>query len=116
MASLIPMYLLSLLSKNEIKQFVNALLHERNAHKLYFHPDDLIKLYESWNLAFILSNLEDLYILIPKLMTPSVLTAKPEYYITTRIASLWLSINHILLRRLNRINEIIGPANKSNFI
>lgn len=51
------------------------------------------ELYESWNLAFVLANLDNLDLLLPKLLVPSVLAAEPEDYLFRRGAILWFSAN-----------------------
>jgi hypothetical protein len=69
-------------------------------------------LYETWNLAFILGELNDLHILFPKLLIPSVLSSKNEYFMTTRVFALWISINTLLFRRLDRVHEVTGPSER----
>jgi hypothetical protein len=53
-----------------------------------------------------------LHILIPKLLIPSVLSSKKEYFTTTRVFALWFSFNIALFRKLDRVREVNGPANK----
>jgi hypothetical protein len=69
-------------------------------------------LYETWNLAFILGNMNNLEILFPKLLIPSVINSKPEHYSETRVISLWLSINNYIFWNYDHKNETKGPKNK----
>ena len=55
-----------------------------------------IKLYESWNLAFITGNVQYLNLLYPKLLIPAVINAAPRNYMFRRAVALWLSANFFL--------------------
>ena len=59
------------------------------------------KLYQSWNLAFILENMKDLYLFLPKLLIPSVLSADENAYLMTRTMALWTTINFALFHDIN---------------
>lgn len=72
---------------------------------------DWVSLYITWNLAFILGNLENLDLLFPKLLMPSIINAKSNNFLGVRVVSLWLSINHFLFRNSKNL-EVIGPSNK----
>jgi hypothetical protein len=61
---------------------------------------DWISLYESWNGAFILGEIEDLPLVLPKLFIPSVLGASPQKYVEARTYSLWLTLNALLFKEL----------------
>jgi hypothetical protein len=63
-------------------------------------------------MCFILSELNNLHLLVPKLLIPSVLSAKKEDYIYTRVIALWLALNHYIMRQLEKIPEVTGPANR----
>ena len=68
-------------------------------------------LYISWNMAFILGNVNNLDVLFPKLLIPSVLSVKCHQFIEPRVISLWLSINNIIFR-LKDLKDLKGPKNK----
>jgi hypothetical protein len=51
------------------------------------------ELYQTWNLAFMVGNLRNLDLLLPKLVMPCVMNAAPADYIFLRGLSLWTTIN-----------------------
>lgn len=69
-------------------------------------------LYTSWNMAFVLGNLDNLELIMPKLFIPSLIDAKSENFLGVRFISLWLTINFGIFRKSDKI-EILGPENKS---
>ena len=71
-----------------------------------------VSLYETWNLAFMLGEADNLDLLFPKLLIPSVINAKSENYLQARLFSLWLSINNVILRKCINAAEVLGPENK----
>ncbi|MCP4475900.1 MAG: hypothetical protein GY821_15310 [Gammaproteobacteria bacterium] len=99
--------------------------------KVYL-PQDWVNLYISWNMAFILGNLDEYHLLLPKLLIPSTLSAKYGNYMSGRVLSLWMTIlfytfasfdeNKTLLTKnkknpenspkLKRIIQIFGEKNK----
>jgi len=92
--------------------FYNSLKNKNNLSSKISFSNDWVGLYETWNMAFILSELEDLDVLFPKLLIPSVINSKSENYMTTRVMALWLSMNTLLFRKLDNKKEIKGPKNK----
>ncbi len=66
-------------------------------------------LYETWNLAFVLGNLDDLNIILPKLLIPSVIGAHEEDYLYNRGLSLWVTINLNLLHNLHKKESAALP-------
>lgn len=50
-------------------------------------------LYESWNIAFVVGNLTNPGIILPKLFIPCVINVEPENYLFNRGLSLWTTIN-----------------------
>jgi hypothetical protein len=68
-------------------------------------------LYVSWNLAFVLGELDNLDILFPKLLIPSVISVKSNQFIEARVVSLWLSIIFYIFR-LEENKIISGPQNR----
>jgi len=69
-------------------------------------------LYTSWNMAFVLGNLNDLDLILPKLFIPSIIDAKSENFLGVRFISLWLTINFAIFRKSDNI-EVFGPKNKT---
>ncbi len=82
-----------------------------NLYPIIDVSQDWVSLYLTWNMAFILGNLNDLDMIFSKLMIPSIINSKKEEFLGARITSLWLSINHSIFRAKER-KEIIGPENK----
>lgn len=72
-----------------------------------------ISLYTSWNMAFVLFNYNDLDIIMPKLLIPSIINAESENFLGVRVISLWLTLNYFLFRKHDK-KEIVGPANKTS--
>ena len=79
--------------------------------------------YHSWNLAFVLGNLSYPRILLPKLLIPSVISARNDQYLYHRIIALWASMNWYLFAELNgevkkeipiakELAKILGKINK----
>jgi hypothetical protein len=62
-------------------------------------------------MAFVLGNLEDLDLIFPKLLIPSIIDAKSDNFLAVRFISLWLTINFTIFRKYEK-KEIIGPTNK----
>ena len=66
-------------------------------------------LYETWNLAFILGNMKNLDLLLPKLLAPSVIGAQKDEYLFHRALGLWCSINFYLFRKLKGVPDKESP-------
>lgn len=75
-------------------------------------PDDWARLYETWNAAFVLSKFDDLDVVLPKLLVPSVLNAPGDTYLGTRILALWLTMNTLLFRSLDQTPSQAAPDNR----
>jgi hypothetical protein len=69
-------------------------------------------LYITWNMAFILGNLDNLDILFPKLLIPSVLSVRSNQFIEPRVISLWFSINNVIFR-LEQGKNLPAPKNRT---
>lgn len=69
-------------------------------------------LYLTWNMAFILGELNNLHYLFPKLLIPSVLCAKNDNFLGVRIISLWVSINNALFLNFNHTEKLTAPENR----
>jgi hypothetical protein len=74
-------------------------VHPRGRFVLNYFPQGWPALYESWNLAFVVGNLINHHILLPKLLMPCLLNADPERYLFLRGVSLWTTINFQLFAR-----------------
>lgn len=70
-------------------------------------------LYQTWNLAFVTGNLDDLDVIYPKLLIPEVINAHPDLYLYKRGIALWVTTNIVLLRRLKGIEPLpVSPKMK----
>lgn len=89
--------------------------YKKNTKKTLFPSievsENWISLYTSWNTAFVLGNLNDLDIILPKLFIPSIIDAKNDNFLGVRFISLWLTIHFTIFRKANKL-EITGPKNK----
>ena len=70
-----------------------------NRELLMKYPQGWTELYQSWNLLFVLSNLEDPQLLVPKLLVPSLTSADSESYIYRRTLALWITIQTYLFTK-----------------
>lgn len=91
------------------RDFYASLADDEN----YFPVVDLSEawksLYLTWNMAFILGELNNSHYLFPKLLIPTVLCSSSENFLGTRIISLWVSINNALLLRFRDVGTVTGP-------
>ncbi len=69
-------------------------------------------LYLTWNMAFILGELDNLHFLFPKLLIPSVLCSNSENFLGVRIVSLWVSINSALLLSFHGVDKLTAPGRR----
>ena len=67
-----------------------------NAAIEYELSQEWASLYETWNLAFITVNMDNLQLLYPKLLIPQVMNAPKNEYLFNRALALWTSINFYL--------------------
>jgi hypothetical protein len=66
-------------------------------------------LYETWNLAFVTANVNNLHIIYPKLLIPEVLDSTPEDYLMVRAEALWLTIHyHIFAMARKQVTQTIN--------
>jgi hypothetical protein len=101
----------SVIPEKNSDEFYNELIEKDNIFLDIDASQDWVSLYITWNLAFILGNLENLDLLFPKLLMPSIINAERNNFLGVRVVSLWLSINHFLFRSASK-TEIVGPDNK----
>jgi len=76
----------------------------------YGLSDNWARHYQTWNLAFITSNLDYLNILYPKLLIPRVMLADGPAYIYERVIALWLSLNFYLMADLSKKEHVKFPG------
>jgi hypothetical protein len=67
-------------------------------------------LYQSWNLAFMLGNLKNFPLLVPKLLMPCVMNTPPTRYLYARSTSLWVTVNLQLFARQAGISKELSGA------
>ncbi|HEY9842942.1 MAG: hypothetical protein ACAI44_10695, partial [Candidatus Sericytochromatia bacterium] len=103
----------SVLPKTIDNAFYRSLGQSENYFPTNDFSQDWVSLYETWNMAFVLSEMDDLQILMPKLLIPSVLSANKENYLTARVMALWLSINTLMFRKLDQVEAVPPPAHKA---
>lgn len=68
-----------------------SLTPDENKVMLFHLSRKWVSLYETWNLAFVVGNLDYCQVLIPKLIIPAVIDAEHDEYLITRSAALWMS-------------------------
>jgi len=93
-------------------EFYESLAEKDNYFPSFSFTQEWVSLYETWNMAFILGELNNLDFLFPKLFIPSVINSKSENFLGARIISLWLSINNILFKNFDKSEKILGPKNR----
>lgn len=71
-----------------------------NTVPIFAFDKEWTSLYQTWNMTFMIHDCDDLDLIIAKLLIPSVIDAKHENYLSTRIIALWLTLNHGLFRRV----------------
>ncbi len=92
--------------------FYKSISDKENKFPVVSFSQDWVSLYTTWNMAFVLGDLNNLDIIFPKLLIPSIINAKSENFLGLRLVSLWLTINHDIFRRYKKI-EIEGPNNRT---
>lgn len=84
-------------------------LNSDNVHPEYEFSKAWVDLYESWNMSFVVSDLHDLHLILPKLFIPSQIDAKPKDFIFNRGLSLDTAINFYLFRVFDNIEHVKQP-------
>ncbi|MCF6356004.1 MAG: hypothetical protein L3J26_13045 [Candidatus Polarisedimenticolaceae bacterium] len=104
----------SVIPGNSRNAFYDSIAGKENNFPNITFSQEWASLYTTWNMAFVLGNINNLDILFPKLLIPSVINAESNDFLGTRIISLWLTINHALFRSYEKDNsELPGPDNKA---
>lgn len=101
----------SVLPHNIDTPFYNAVTQKQNLFPTIGLSQDWVSLYTSWNIAFVISEIDDWDIVLPKLFIPSIIGAEPENFMLSRAMSLWLTINHVYFRMYEK-KSIQAPANR----
>lgn len=78
----------------------------------YYLSQEWTSLYETWNLAFITGKMDNLHLLYPKLLIPSVIDAPSNDYLFNRSLALWTGINFYLLNKLAKASVVHLPKAK----
>ena len=91
--------------------FYGKITEKENLFPTITLSQEWTSLYTTWNMAFVLGNLNDLDIIFPKLLIPSLINSKSENFLGVRFISLWLTINHAIFRKAEK-DELLGPENK----
>ncbi|MCW8444379.1 hypothetical protein OQJ05_09990 [Fluoribacter gormanii] len=73
-------------------------------------------LYNSWNLLFVIRNLDDSKFLMLKLLIPSVLNAIPMHYMESRVFALYLMGNLYYFNKLSIFTDEIHLANAKTIL
>jgi len=97
--------------ENYSNEFYKSITKTNNRFPVFKFSQGWVSLYTTWNMAFILGNVDNLDIMFPKLLIPSMINADHDNYLGARIISLWLAVNHYLFRKYDR-EESPEPKNK----
>jgi len=99
--------------ENSSDGFYDAITEKENLFPNVTYSQEWASLYTTWNMAFVLGNINNLDIIFPKLLIPSLINAESDNFLGTRVISLWLSINHALFRSYEKESQdVAGPENK----
>jgi len=63
-------------------------------------------------MAFVINNVDNWDIVLPKLLIPSIIGSEPENFLGARIISLWLTLNHAFYRTYDK-KSVSAPKNKN---
>lgn len=99
--------------KTLIANPIQNIYKDKNLIKQVF-SDGWSPLYETWNLAFVTANLNNLHIILPKLLIPSVIGASDDEYLFYRGLSLWITINLYLFHKIEKKENIDLPDKIKN--
>ncbi|MBT7702713.1 hypothetical protein HN748_00620 [Candidatus Peregrinibacteria bacterium] len=101
----------SVIPDKNVDSFYKSISESGNLFPVIKLSQKWASLYTTWNMAFVLGNLNDLDIVFPKLLIPSIINAESENFLGARFVSLWLTINHVVFRKSEK-KEVLGPNNK----
>ncbi|MBT3409001.1 hypothetical protein HN415_10095, partial [Candidatus Woesearchaeota archaeon] len=103
---------IKVIPENNSDKFYKSITEKENLFPVIKFTQDWVSLYITWNMAFILNDLDDLDLLFPKLLIPSIINSESQNFLGVRIISLWLSVNHVFYRKYDK-NKVKGPVNRS---
>jgi len=101
----------AVLPESDDEKFYSSICDKENCVPITEYSQSWVSLYISWNAAFVVGNMDNIDLLIPKLLIPTLIDSDPEDFMVSRAISLWLSINHYLFRIKDK-NVIHGPDNR----
>ncbi|MBI4139749.1 hypothetical protein HY483_02185 [Candidatus Woesearchaeota archaeon] len=102
----------SVLPENVSDTFYESVVSKGNIFPTFSLSQRWVSLYGTWNMTFILGNMDELDLLFPKLFIPSLINAKTENAGGVRLISLWISVNNFFFRKCDRIRTVQGPRKK----
>jgi hypothetical protein len=100
-----------IMPENHTNTFYGLIAHKENLFPVAEFSQDWVSLYTAWNMAFVLGNLDDLDMIFPMLLIPSVIDAERGNFLGVRTISLWLIAKYLFFRKYNK-KEVIGLKNK----
>lgn len=92
--------------------FYKAITKRENLFPTIKLSQDWVSLYITWNMAFLINNVDDWDIVLPKLFIPSIIDSEPENFLGIRIISLWLTVNHVFYRMYNKKSISVAKNKK----
>ncbi|MBI3632034.1 MAG: hypothetical protein HY225_01125 [Candidatus Vogelbacteria bacterium] len=92
--------------------FYDSIATNGNLFATFHLTQQWTSLYTSWNMAFVLSEIDNLDIVFPKLLIPTLIDAESDNFIGIRYISLWLTINTFVFRKVDATPCVLGPENK----
>lgn len=101
----------SVAPENNTDNFYPLITEKENIFPVIACSQEWVSLYTTWNMAFVLHEFDDLDIIFPKLLIPSIINAESENFLGSRIISLWLSAHHVFFRKYDK-KTVVGPEKK----
>ncbi|MDD9953380.1 MAG: hypothetical protein OXR66_03525 [Candidatus Woesearchaeota archaeon] len=89
--------------------FYASLVTKNNLFPCLYLNQEWISLYIMWNMAFVLSEFDELDLILPKFFIPSVINAKTECFMGPRAISLWHTLNNALFRAYDKKKSVERP-------
>lgn len=96
----------SVIPENIDKSFYDSIYKKENKFPVFQLSEQWISVYITWNMAFMLGNVNNPDLMMPKLFIPSIIGAKNENFLGARIISLWLSLNHYFYRKNDKGKDV----------
>jgi len=99
----------NVIPQNVNNSFYSSICKKNNLFPVFQLSKQWISLYITWNMSFMLGNVNNLDIMLPKLIIPSIIAAEDENFLGARIISLWLSVNHYFYRKYDKGENVDIP-------